>query len=364
MEAFISFVLIVGMAIIIGSAILDQIIEHWPVIRTFFSVVFGVAALVWVYYIAEKKIKKDQDANAARIAANTAANAKLAQHRQAEQRARSQAVEKIKATLNSAKEFMQLIPSCLESAEQSVVRAGHNFENRSFYPFWDSVAEAVSHLSVYKANIERLDQRSVQYAEQVENYRNLPGAKGEDLPKPFPASNVSLPALRNGAETAERISALYNHAHRDFEFSNIYANWKTNQTLVAGFDNMSRGLDAIRDDLQSINFTLNDGFDSVNASVKGAAQAIAGAIYDQTDTLTNSIETQTDTLTNSIETLGASSGNQMGDLADQLTTARKEQRSNEAEMIDLLDNIQRRRERLPGIQDTLKQVGTRPVSAT
>jgi hypothetical protein len=313
-------------------------------------VLLGIAAFFWMVRKAAEGREEARKVAKRRTAADKAEKEKLRQRLDHEKNVRCQVVNNIKSAINAAKQTMCEIPVCLSASEQSTLRAAANFETRSFYPFWDCMAEAVSHLSNYKANIERLDYHGTQYAQQTKHYRTLPGAKDEDVPRPFPASRASLPALRNGAATAERINALYSHAHRDFEFSNIYANWKTNQTLVKGFENMAHGLDVIRDELQHIDLTLNSGFDKVSTSVEVGAAAVMGAIDNQSDALTKSIEAQSAVVTDG-----------MGRLAEQSAAARREQSASETEMIDLLDNIQRKRERLPGIQDTLKEFGTKPV---
>lgn len=266
----------------VGVTILELIAENAAAIFVFVLIVLGIVASVRMAHKAAESRKEVSEAAKRRLAeeeaAKAAAKEKALQRLAGEERDRVECIKNIENTMNAARRAMREIAKCLNASEQSVVRAAANFEKRSFYPFWDCVAEAVSYLSNYKTKIEQLDYHGTQYAKQVEHYRYLPGAKGEHVPKPFPVSSASLPALRNGAATAERINALYDHAHRDFEFSSIYANWKTNQTLVQGFENMSDGLDAIRDELQHVGFTLNSGFNKVSRSVVVGAEAVMGAI--------------------------------------------------------------------------------------
>jgi len=284
----------------------------------------------------ELNIKRQKEADVAKIVED--------------RRVRAVAIKQIDETIRRAVQTMEAIPKSLRAAENLVSKSAKNFENRSFYPFWDSIADAVERLNEYRRLVQRLSELRKEFSEQVQYYLGLPGSEIKGLTAPFPASKASLPALRSGSVTGNRILELYERAHRDYEFSNIYANWRTNRTLVAGFENLSLGLERISSELQHIDFTLHRGFESINQS-----------IYDAADSITSAINEQTRTVTESVNDLQYSQSVSNAGFAEQIGNNRKEQRESEVEMIDLLDNIQRGRERFGGINDAIKQFGTRPV---
>ena len=227
------------------------------------------------------------------------------------------------------------IPKHLEQSEAAIRLAFQKLQSRSFYPFWDCMADAVENLQNYKNAINHLDSLRAAYVSALAQYKPASNSKDVHVIKSFPANSNALPALRTGSETASRIDQLYEIAHSDFEFSNIYANWRTNRTLVEGFNNVSNGLHAIRGELENISFTLIDGFDSVTSAVNDSSNQIFGGIND----LTATVERQSDEIA-SYQAKNVLEGNN--------GFARSEKQD---EMIRLLKNIQYSREDISTISD-------------
>jgi len=347
MEVLITVFMVLVFIIVIGGIILEEIAPYWPTIRMFLvlSLVLpaGVGCLVWLSNTMEKSRKAAQAIEAGRKAARDSEVANRKQKAQDERKAVDHALYLINRTLYGANADMSDIPRCLKKAEDSISRATEKFSTRSFYPFWDSIADAVSNLQDYKNKVSHLSGLQFEYAEGIRRYRALPSAGEGNAPVPFPASAASLPALRSASQTARRISALYDRAHQDYEFANIYANWKTNQTLLKGFTDLSRGLNAMQNELQSINFTIHNGFGSVNSTIQESTNAMTGSFDHQTEKL---------------RTLGVS----VDGVSAHLVSGRRAQSASEEKMIDLIDNIQRGRENIPNVADYLKESKTRPVN--
>ena len=337
-------VLIIGLAVV--AVIVSGGDQWWP-----FVVFLGVG---WVlrrgYEDNLDRVRREKDEAAASEEEKRQRDRLARDRAQALQHDLDRAVEGLKNIVDRASNAMRDIPKQLEEAEHSLVSADQAFSKRSFYPFWDHIADAVAYLTSYRNHVDRLQSARADYVRRLAELVSMPGAGKEHRPPDFPASSSSLPALQDGSVTAERIDALYDRAHQDFEFSNIYANWRTNKTLVAGFDNLSQGLHAIRDDLMNIDFTLRDGFDSVNASVRDASERMSDAMNDQTDSLNAAFGDLGNNFSSAFETVNA-----------RMDSHRHEQSQNEAEMIDLLDNIQRGRVRLDNIDDVIKHTSTRPL---
>lgn len=330
--------------VVLVSAIADALAPHWPTIQALLFGAAGLAFIAWLISMAAKAKKEQEEENRRNEATRQAERDKERALRLLREKQRNEAVTQIKATLVAAKETMRAIPKHLSDSENFVSQAAKKLGDRSFYPFWDNVAEAVARLALYRKSIEELNRHHKDYERQIAEYRAMPSSDANAVFAPFPVTKTALPSLQNGAVTAERINALYDGAHRDFEFSNIYANWKTNQSIVVGFDNLSRGIDGIRDDLLGINMALESGFSNVEAAIGRSANTISSAINEQSEVL-NSIQDSS-----------------MRELVEHNRSARIERSTNEAEMIDLLDNIQRKRERIPGLNESFKLLGTRKVT--
>jgi len=313
----------------------------------------GATLLGFVVWVMTNHAKVEEQKRQDRENAKQAAlNAKIAKEEEEKRRARDEeaaresALNGLDQTIKAAEYNMQKIPDDLRAAEQSVSKAADSFQTRSFYPFWESVADAVENVNAYNEKIKNLDELRTRYVADAAEYHSRFKQNPENDSSPFPASSASLPALRDGAETVNRIDALYEVAHRDYEFSNIYANWRTNRTLIAGFENLSNGLHAIREDLEGIELALGDGFWSVREAITDSTQDISRALSNQAELLADRV----DNVSRSADAI-----------SEKIASSRQAQGASEEKMIDLLDNIQRGRENLPTIDDAIKKMGTRPV---
>lgn len=347
LEKIIQISLSVSVAILVVWGIVETVADFWPDIYKVLYFLIFIAFLRLLYSLIQKQQKTKMQEAADLMRAKAARLEADERRRKIEEREKKNAIAAVSSTLEEVRDLMRSIPSNLDAAEKNLSHANKCLQERSFYPFWDSLAEAAENMKKYKNSIDALARQAAQYQRLVIDCQALAGESSENFPKPFPVSPASASALGRGAETAKRIDHLYRYAHRDFEFSSIYANWRTNRTLIAGFENLSRGLEAIQNDLQNIEIAIANGFASVDSSIRSSSAIIGDAVHD-------AVAAASDSINKGQVDVSAS-------MAEQLATARREQSANEAEMIDLLDNIQRRRERLPGFSDTIKQIHTKPV---
>jgi hypothetical protein len=245
---------------------------------------------------------------------------------------------RIQSIVSSANSAIIEIPSHLTRAEAAVSQSVEKFERRSFYPFWDSIESAAEGINAYNESIRRIKSLRLEYAESRRIYRRETGNDGSDLFDSFPIGSAAVPALRQGGETADRINRLYDLAHSDFEFSNIYATWRTNRTLVAGFQNLSNGLHAIREDLNSLKFTVLDGFDMVSRTMERVGDKVSSEVYSVNESLKS----------------------QKSEIVGSLVAGTAASSQRESEMISLLTNIQYGRTDLPGLDHLSYLARTRP----
>ncbi len=141
----------------------------------------------------------------------------------------------------------------LEIRLSGAVRAlagGHDeFRDGAFAPFWDAIEDAVNDL----ARFNQLVDYARETVNEVRNTKLLPTV----VAKPLPAIVVpdAVPATRT-------LNDLVKQAQRDFQFSVIFEQRKTNQILTAGFRSLSDALNEvgsrIDDSVSSLRLDLRD----------------------------------------------------------------------------------------------------------
>lgn len=242
-------------------------------------------------------------------------------------------VDRIDSIASQASTVVGTIPGYLSLSEKSLNEAIERFKRRSSYPFWDCIEKATQNLQKYRNSIERANSLREEYANAVLQYQQVSCSRDDHIIKPFPINRHSVPALRIGSETAVRIDQLCEVAHSDFEFSNIYASWRTNKTLVAGFQNLSDGLHAIREDLKDIDLTLIEGFDSTTSTIVNSTGETLSGIND----LRTTIDRQSEKVPSHAQSI------RNDDYPSDSTLTKQDA------MIRLLRNIQHNREDVPDI---------------
>lgn len=150
--------------------------------------------------------------------------------------------------------LFESIPKHLESAEEYLDQAEFDFSDGAFAPFWDSIEKAVKTLGHFDEGVQQIKGNSTRYTNLISKY--------EDTPPHFPLARKSVEKLRVGTATAERMKAIVRTAQRNFQFATIYEQRKTNQILVAGFNNLAHALDRMT---WQITTSINDLAGSVDA---------------------------------------------------------------------------------------------------
>lgn len=185
---------------------------------------------------------------------------------------------------NSIVLFEQL-PDKLEIAEELLHQAQFEFSEGAFAPFWDAIEKLAKTLGIFDEMVHNIEKNSSKYINLIKKY--------EKLPPKFPISKNSVGNLIIGTSTSERMKEIVRKAQRNFQFSTIYEQRKTNQILVAGFTNLAQALDRmtwqittsinnLADSVGSMTETLNDSHNAIysrlgdmeEASIKGNAEVV------------------------------------------------------------------------------------------
>lgn len=337
LEGLLIFALVVGFIIYVGISLHEG---------GLLIPLFVLAGVIWFCVVVYKKMRKQEAEEQERQDQIRLARAAAEQQRQMEENDRKRYTHQKSADLlsivNDAEAEIANLPMHLKQSETSIGKAVERLQKRSFYPFWDSVGEAVEGLQKYLGSFDALDSLRGRYTKTLAEYKAASKPSDGHMIKRFPADSHALPVLRSAGETAKRIDQLYEVAHSDFEFSNIYANWRTNRTLVEGFESLSSGLRAIQDDLESINFTLVHGF-----------EATVSAVYESTSEIVDSIDSLASAVERQSEQMASYQGSNKSDQKDDYAQSAKQD-----EMIKQLKNIQHGRVDIPKISDIGYYMGT------
>ncbi len=234
----------------------------------------------------------------ARATAKAQEAARLQRHRDEQQRYHKELLDLGDRSLG----LFESMPTHLESAEKWLDKAADDFAERAFAPFWDSIENAVKCLAHCDEGVRRIKDNSSRYTELVREY--------EGMPPHFPIGRESVDKLGVGTATAERMQAMVRKAQRDFEFAMIYEQRKTNQILVAGFENLAQALEEMTW--------------QITASIDGLA---------------GSVRVMTSTLNESMRAIHS----RLGDIAEMTGKQDDERAERERKALEMLDNIQRRR---------------------
>lgn len=117
------------------------------------------------------------------------------------------------------------------NADAALDRAEDEFAERAFAPFWDAVESAVNDLAQIDGAIRSIGENCISYRTDVEKLDSPPAA--------FDIETASLPSVPG---TAERMHKIVRQAQKDFQFSTIFEQRKTNQLLVLGFGTLASAI--------------------------------------------------------------------------------------------------------------------------
>jgi hypothetical protein len=182
---------------------------------------------------------------------------RIEDERERNARTQLEAQRRLGELAESALNKFEAAPKFLLKAESYLNRAEVDFLERAYAPFWDRVEDAINALGNYDTsvrNIEELAKESASISWQLEG----------DRPS-FPINSPAISRLVVGADTSRRMQAIVRRAQRDFQFATIFEQRKTNQILVAGFRNLAHAL-------SDMTTQLTSSIDGLNLSVNKLSQ--------------------------------------------------------------------------------------------
>ncbi|HEX8533544.1 MAG TPA: hypothetical protein VF662_05195 [Allosphingosinicella sp.] len=208
------------------------------------------------------------------------------------------------------------IPVLLLKAEEQLLSAEREYNDRAFSPFWQAIEAVLKTLADVNSNIERLTYLASRHAKLSKDY---------DGPiEPFPVEAQSVNRVHLAKETENRMGCTIRQAQRDFQFATIYEQRRTTSVLICGFATLGQAIDGLGYRLSSSMETLSDQVRNLEHGMRERQSEVLSSLGQVVD----GVQTAADQAAVQRERLNEA----------QLEMANKQ--------LAMLDNIQRRREPL------------------
>lgn len=242
-----------------------------------FIILVIVAALIAIP-ISISQAEKRREAAAQEAARERAERERAEAERQRDFAQQNQFITQIRSINEESLSAFESMPVEVETAEKYLDQAEVDFSEGAFAPFWTSVEKATLALARFDENVSKIERNSSKYVDLVKGYRGRSPV--------FSISPDSTPKLKIAFETSKRMSEIVRKAQRNFEFSLIYEQRKTNQILVAGFRSLAQALEEMTWRITSSIDDLTNSVDRMSSTLNASLQKI----HDQTERIAVSAE--------------------------------------------------------------------------
>lgn len=163
--------------------------------------------------------------------------------------------EELSSLSSTSHETFLRIPKLVHTANHHLNRAEEEFSEGAFAPFWDEVEIATKKLAEYKNQIELINYYAKKHREVYDCYVEKYRCVSDNVDELVPQFNLPIAELIDARPSAARLAAIVRKAQKNFEFSTIYEQRKTNKLLVSGFSTLASAIYSIGDAITS---SLND----------------------------------------------------------------------------------------------------------
>lgn len=256
-------------------------IAYWPV-------TIGLAVVGIVIHLVRKEVAADRDRKATEIARINAHNSQQ----------RDYYTKLVDLGTNSFALF-EAMPKHLMNAEELLDQAEIDFDEGAFEPFWDSVEQCALRLGHFDEGVGTITRNAQWHTDFAKHY--------EEPAPAFPVVLESVNGMVIANATADRMKVIVRKAQRNFQFTTIFQQRKTNQLLIAGFNNLAQALDEMGRHIES---SINE----LAAEISNMSSSVGSSLQNLNQTFTS--------------------------LHEGSSTDRAKQHS---QTLEMLDNIQRRR---------------------
>jgi vacuolar-type H+-ATPase subunit E/Vma4 len=233
----------------------------------------------------------------------------------------------------SIKELYGEILDSTSIADDALNTAGDEFYGGYYAPFWDQIEVATNQLASCNNYLHNINSHVDKYWSQI-----------QDLDKEYSGQVKScvlpgtLPDLQG---TAKRLATTVRMAQRNFEFSTIYEQRKTNKLLYEGFSNLG-------DAIYSLGDRITDSLNDLSRNLESSLNDILSATHEHSRIISDNIQEQTRRFDSHAEEQRRYESDSLRNQSDQQKTLEQQKRVLDSQN-RRIDNIQRGRN--PGLFD-------------
>jgi hypothetical protein len=213
----------------------------------------------------ERKIEAARYAEAAH--ARRIRESEESQRLEAERRARKKAEDnkrkqdEVTAIVISSEKTLAFLPRIAERATEALNKSEHEFDERAFAPFWDAIEIAVNALASFNSDVRQI----IANREQYHSIR-------QQIEGPATPFNVDLALIPDATYVAERMTQIVRKAQKDFQFSVIYEQRKTNRLLAGGFSSLGHAISnlssTVHSSISDLRSALTDQLSDLGADIR------------------------------------------------------------------------------------------------
>lgn len=227
-----------GFITIVTFAVIGLLIYVLIAHTALFFLAVGAIVIGWFAYKANKNAQADRERIAAEERSKQLAAAEAERYRLSQ-------IEKANSIASQYSSLQSHLEPYLDVARTCLIEAKGEFEERAFAPFWDAIEGATKSLASFHSTIQQIPSLEAQYSEMR---RQIGG------------NLATLPTLRipNPDFALKQLNDIVRKAQKDFQFSTIYEQRKTNELLRYGFQSLS-------DALNNISYSMEDTLSRVHS---------------------------------------------------------------------------------------------------
>jgi hypothetical protein len=239
------WVVLIIVIVVIGAAI-----QYWQVTLS----IAAFAAIIWML-VKWNEIQKNREAE-----------------RKAHEASQTQLGERIGNVCSQTLSTFEAMPQQLLAAEDHLDKAETDFAEGVFAPFWDSIQKAAICLGGFDGGVQYISRSAQQHAELAKSL--------DTAPPTFPVRADSVRALTAASTTNDRMRGIVRRAQKDFHFATIYEQRRTNQILIAGFQNLAQAMEGLGDRIVSSIETLESQLSSQLSEVSSSLEGMRTTVDD------------------------------------------------------------------------------------
>lgn len=334
--ALIIFFVVLFVIVTAIQIIYAYIYSHLFLIISILTAIILTIALIFFFRKSEEK-RKIREAEQRRLKAEEKARQEQARlQKMAEEQQQAEYLKEIDSLRERSVDAFEKMPEHISQAHAALDQADVDFEETAYSPFWRCIERSANEIGLFYDCIHVIGENRKRYREILGLYKAPPPE--------FPIHSQSVTAMHSVDTATKRMDDLVRKAQRDFHFSTIYEQIKTQEVLIAGFRTLSGALEHLS---ARVGQSINALGELISDEISRSSENISRSIFEASMQMGENIKEVTESISESIQETGGKTAvaiEQMNASAKESSAAILERHDR---ALHMLDNIQRRRRIFP-----------------